>query len=571
MLDYLHIKNVALIDEQFINFSDGFNIVTGETGAGKSMVIDSINFVLGEKVSKDFIRKGAENAFVEVLFFLKDSTAMGIIKDMGIDIDSSNSIVITREFNKSGRTVCRVNGRIVTLNMIKDISSILIDIHGQHEHQSLLSSAKHIILLDRFCGEALQKLKDEFRVEYRNYRDIQNKIHQLSGDSQQRQQKIDLLQYQINEIESSNLRLGEEEELIQQKKLLSNSEKLSNGVDEINLLLNGDDSENIGALNQIDRASNLLKDLSDIDISISEISKSFENIAIQLGEAVLDLRHYSRNIEHNPQSLYEIEERLNLIYNLKKKYGSDISEILAYFEKIKNELEFISNSEDELKKLEYELKVQKSKLDNLCKNMSNIRKDRAELIQQRIENILTELEMKNAQFKIQIDTRNNFTDNGTDRVEFLISPNAGESLKPLAKIASGGEMSRVMLALKTVLADVDNVETLIFDEIDAGISGRTAQKVAEKMSYIAKNHQILCITHLPQIAAMADSHYLIEKIENQNNTVTNVYNLTPSQSVEELARLIGGAVITEATKIAAKEMKELATECKLEKFKNEFQ
>lgn len=557
MLEYLHIRNVALIDEQSINFSEGLNIITGETGAGKSMVIDSINFVLGEKVSKDFIRNGEKSALVEVLFFLKEQKIFESIKCLGIEIDDSNSLLISRELNKNGRTVSKINGRITTMSVIKDISSILIDIHGQHQHQSLLNPSKHIILLDQFCND-LQDLKDELHKEYKQYKDIQNSISQLSGDERERQQKIDILKYQVNEIEMTKLKIDEEETLLQQKKLLAGAEKLMTGIEEANILLTGGDTENMGAIDQVNRVAILFKELSNIDSGLIELSKLSENIYVQLQEAVIDIRHYNKNIEHNPQTLYEIETRLDVIYNLKKKYGSNIQEILTYYDKIKTQLDFILNSEEELQKLAKKLEIQENKISKLCEKMSKIRRLKSNEIQKQIETTLIELEMKSAKFQIQIEQKKEFTDNGWDKVEFLISTNIGEPLKALSKIASGGEMSRVMLALKTVLADVDNIETLIFDEIDTGVSGRTAQKVAEKMSYISKNHQVICITHLAQIAAMADNHYLIEKTEKDNKTLTKIYDLTSEQSISELARLIGGVSITKTTLIAAQEMKELA-------------
>lgn len=558
MLEYLHIKNVALIDEQFINFGEGLNILTGETGAGKSMIIDSINFVLGERVSRDFIRKGAENAFVEVLFFIKNIKTINMIESLNIEVDENNSLLISRELNKNGRTIFKINGKGATMNIIKEISSILIDIHGQHQHQSLLNDSKHIILLDQFCGNELQSLKDELHLEYQEYKNIQNDIKQLSGNEMERQQKIDIYRYQVDEIEAAKLKLGEEKELSNKKKLLSGAEKLISGIEEIGILLNGDDNYIQGAVSQINRINDLLKELSNIDISLSDLINQAENIELQIEDLSLNIRNYSRNIDHNPDELYEIETRLDLIYNLKKKYGSNIEEILKYYDKIKNQLDFIINSEAELKKLNQKLNLHRTKIIELCQKMSEIRKIKALQIEKQIEETLTELEMKSARFKIKLDQKEEFSENGFDKVEFLISANAGENLKPLAKIASGGEMSRVMLALKTVLADIDNIESLIFDEIDAGISGRTAQKVAEKMSFVSKNHQILCITHLPQIAAMADSHYLIEKLEQNNKTVTCIYDLNESESVSEIARLIGGALITQTTIIAAQEMKKLA-------------
>lgn len=557
MLDYLHIRNVALIDEQLINFAEGFNIITGETGAGKSMIIDSINFALGEKVSKDFIRTGQQNALVEVLFFLKHEKTIEAIKQLGIEIDAYNSVLITREINKSGRTICKINGCCATMNMVKEVSSILIDIHGQHEHQSLLNPSQHITLLDQFCGTNLQVLKDQLRKEYKHYKDIQNDIMSLSGDERQRQQKIDILQYQTNEIEAAQLKPDEEEELLIQRKILSSSEKLVKGIMEVSGLINGEEDTK-AAIDCISRSSQVLKDLTAIDPSLIELSKMLESIELQLEEVVHDVRNYSRNVEHNPQALYEIDARLDVIYGLKKKYGANIKEIIEYYEDIKTQLDFILNSEEKLQELTKQLNEQQAVILVLCQQISGIRKQEALLIQKQIEAILIELEMRSAKFSIQIENKADFSESGFDKVEFLISANAGEPLKPLARIASGGEMSRVMLAIKTVLADVDHIDTLIFDEIDTGISGRTAQKVAQKMKVISRNHQIIAITHLPQIAAMSDNHYLIEKLEKDGNTVTKVHDLTQEESVQELARLIGGVEITSATLLAANEMRQMA-------------
>lgn len=557
MLECLHIKNVALIDEQIINFSDGLNILTGETGAGKSMVIDSLNFVLGEKVSKDFIRTGETNAFVEALFYLKEDKTLKDIAELGIELASDKAVLITREINKNGRSVSKINGRTATMNMIKDLSAILIDIHGQHEHQSLLNSSKHIDLLDQFCGEQLQLLKNELKKEYRQYKDIQNNIRYLTGDERQREQKIDILQYQTNEIEQAALKPDEEEELFQKRKILVSSEKLSSGINEVNLLLNGGE-EAQGVIEQICRVKDVLKNLGNIDPVLGDMAKISEELEMQLEDFGLDVKRYNNDNEQNPEELYNIEQRLDLIYSLKKKYGSSVEEILKNYEKMKAELNFIINSEGELIKLNQQLKNQEAKILKLCEDMGVIRSSKAEKIQQQIENALIDLEMKNARFQINIERRNDFTENGLDKIEFLISANAGEPLKPLSKIASGGEMSRVMLALKSVLADVDKIETLIFDEIDTGVSGRTAQKVAQKMAYISDSHQILCITHLPQIAAMADNHYLIEKQENNGKTITKVFELEDDRAILELARLIGGVEITNSTIVAAKEMKFMA-------------
>lgn len=562
MLEQLHIKNVALIEESEISFGGGLNILSGETGAGKSMVIDSINFALGERAGRDFIRRGTEQAVVEAFFVSSDASVQNLLKEQGINQEEDNSILIKRVMNGNGKIQNKVNGSIVTVGMLKQLSEALIDIHGQHEHQSLLNPAKHIRLLDKFCGVELEALKAKLEVIYKKYRDIQRSIEKLSGNERERAHKMDLLQFQMEEISQAKLKKGEEAELYERKKILSNSEKVQKLSSHSLHLLNAGEP---AAMDQISEAMGYLADLQEIDGAAASIFETVEAAYAQLDDAVRELRRYYDNIESDPEEINQLENRLTVIYSLKKKYGNNIEEILEYYEEIKKEMEFISGSEEALQKLNAEKAVVKKELAILCSEMSKIRKKKALEIQALIAEELRELEMKNASFEIRVDRKNDLNAEGWDKVEFLISANLGEELKPLAKIASGGEMSRVMLALKTVLAGVDTIETFIFDEIDTGVSGRTAQKVAEKMALIGKNHQILCITHLPQIASMADKHFLIEKQAEDNKTTTHVYALESMEAVGEIARLIGGTEITQSTKKAAEEMKGLATEFKRRK------
>lgn len=561
MLLQLHIKNIALIEEAEIDFGKGLNILSGETGAGKSMVIDSVNFALGERISRDFIRKGEDQAVVEALFIMKDESFMQMLKDTGINAEEDGSVLIKRTINSNGRVLNKVNGSTVTAGMLNKLSEALIDIHGQHEHQSLLNPARHIRLLDQFLSEQLEEKKRRLEQLYKKYRQINKDMEKLNGDERSRVQKMDLLKFQIEEITQAQLKKDEEEELFERKRLLNNSEKINRlSSKALELLFEG--AENQSAVDMISEAMDCLEGLSDIDKGAEHVYKAIEGIYAQLDDLIREISKYKNNIEWSPEELDELEERLTLIYNLKRKYGGSIDEIKQYYKEIKIELDFISGSEESLKKLTAEKEELKKELVTLCSEISEIRKNKAYELQQKIEQELKELEMKNASFEINVERKNEFNADGWDKVEFLISANLGEELKPLAKIASGGEMSRVMLALKTVLAGVDNIETFIFDEIDTGVSGRTAQKVAEKMALIGRTHQVLCITHLPQIASMADSHFLIEKIAENQKTTTNVFALNLTQSADEIARLIGGAKITDSTRKAAQEMKSMAEEFK---------
>ncbi len=558
MLEHLHIKNVALITESEIDFEPGLNILSGETGAGKSMVIDSLNFALGERIGGNFVRKGEKSAVVEALFTVRDDTILKKLEQNGIKLEEDGTVLLTRTMNQSGKTICRINGSTVTVSMMRECAEGLMDIHGQHSHQSLLNTARHIQILDRFCGKKLEEEKQSFQTTYKKLKEIEKDLMQLMGDGKERVRKMDLLQFQMEEIGQAKLQIGEEEELLERRQILVNGEKIRNLTENSLLLLyHGTETES-SAIDQLSRALEEVSDLAEYDNTIQNIYTTLSSVYAQMDDAVRDLKHYADTISQEPEELESVEERLQLIYGLKRKYGGSIEEILDFYQKAEKELDFLSNSEEIVQKLNKQKKNIEQELMKQAEILSNIRKEKAKQIQKNIEQQLWDLEMKHGKFAIAIEDKKEISLHGKDKVEFLISANAGEELKPLAKIASGGEMSRVMLALKTVLAEADSIEVFIFDEIDTGVSGRTAQKVAEKMALIGKSHQIICITHLPQIAAMADHHFLIEKTTQQEKTITTVKPLNEEESAHEIARLIGGAKMTQATWTAAKELKEKA-------------
>lgn len=561
MLDNLQIRNIALIDEAFIDFGKGLNILSGETGAGKSMIIDSVIFLLGGRATKDIIRVGADKATVTGIFNIQNTETVKSLEDVGVIVEPDGNLLLMRSINTEGKSVCRINGQAATVGMLKQAAEFLIDIHGQHEHQSLLNPSKHIIQLDKFCAAELEPQKELLSSAYKQYRSIVKSMSSLSGDERERRHKIDLLQFQVNEIEAAKLYPDEDVDLIEKRKILSSYERLSSYVDEILSLLYEDDDDD-SALDKISKGITQLSHVCELDKAMEESLSRLESVSAELDDITRDIRLYFGNLESDPRELYRLEKRLDLIYSLKRKYGNSVSEILDYYKKTQEQLEFIKNSEQEIIRLQIEKDKYESQIVQLCDKITQIRQQNALIIQSKIGETLHELGMKDAKFKILISKKKDFTANGQDDVEFLISANVGEELKPMSKIASGGEMSRVMLALKTVLTDKNENSTFIFDEIDTGVSGRTAQMVAEKLALIATDNQILCITHLPQIAAMADNHFLIEKTSTLEKTITNVTNMDDTEIISELARLTGGAKITKSTLKSAAEMKDLAATLK---------
>lgn len=556
MLEELSIKNIALIKNADIFFKEGLNILSGETGAGKSMVLGALGFVLGGRGSRELVRNGEEKAYVEAAFTDISKQALQTAAELGIECDDG-CLIIKRTITYDGKTTNRINGSPVTVSMIRQISENLIDIHSQREHQSLLDPSKHIDILDSFCMPEIEGYKEELSGLNTQYRAVLKKLKSISGSTEEKERRIDLLKYKISEIEESRLKAGEEDELMERRKMLNNAEKLlkySNTC--LELLVYGTD-ESQAAADKTGEALRLVSLIASVDKSASGICGELENAYAQIQDASQFLKDFSENLSSNPAEIDEVEERLDLIYRLKRKYGSTIEEILSQKDAAQEELKFIENSEE----LRTEYTEQKDKLmkkiKNICSKMNVLRNEKARIVEKEIEKQLFDLEMKNAEFCINVTRKDTFSAKGADDVEFYISANAGEEMKPLSKTASGGEMSRIMLGLKTVTAGIDNIDTFVFDEIDSGVSGKTAQKVAEKMAFISKSQQIICITHLPQIAAMADRHFYIEKKSEEGHTTSNVYLLEKDDQIKELARLIGGHP-TEIVMKAALEMKELS-------------
>jgi len=554
MLEHLKVSNVALIEEATIDFAPGLNILSGETGAGKSIVIDSINFVLGGRVSKDFIRTGAETADVDAFLTISHKGLIEQIVALGVEIDSDNALLIHRSHSIKGRSVVKANGKLITVGMLRDIAVLLMDVHGQHGHQSLLNPTKHLQLLDRFCQNDLESKKARLSGYISNYRTLLKNMADISGGSETKEHTIEMYKFQIQEIEAAKLTPDEEEQLAERRKVLANAEKITYYATGAAELLGGEG----GVMDKMARVLEYADSIVTLDSNQKNMANETVGAYACVEEISREFARYSESLEHNPQELEEIEARLDQIYRLRQKYGRNASQIIEYYDEICHKLEIIEGSQEELARLALEKKSLEKEIGRCCMEMSKIRKDAAKILEAQIESILKDLGMKDARFVIEITTRSEFGPSGFDRAEFLISANVGEDLKPLSEIASGGEMSRVMLALKTALANYDTIETFIFDEIDAGISGRTAQQVAEKLSMISRNHQILCITHLPQIAAMGDVNFLIEKNLVGERTLTHVHKLEGEGKVDEITRLIGGAAITTTTEKAAREMIKLA-------------
>ncbi|MCL2874488.1 MAG: DNA repair protein RecN [Defluviitaleaceae bacterium] len=554
MLEVLHIKNAALIEEAEIHFDSGLNIISGETGAGKSMLVGAINMLFGERSGSDFIRQGADRAYVEGFFRLSNNMVL-LFSDMGINAEE-NTLLISRSIGTDGKSNCRVNGRVVTVGMLKEVAAYLVDIHSQHQTRSLMNPQRHIELLDVFCDEIMTDVKKQLRIHIDDYKDIIKKIDEITGDEKDRDKAVEFLRFQYDELTNANIKEDEEETLSARRQTLIGYERIIKNSTSALLALS--DIESGGAIDKIYRASTNIADLSKSDSNAEPMLENIKTISAMTDDLIRELRRYMDGLTSSPEELDDIEARLTLIGTLKRKYGGSVQSILKYYSDIANRLDSFANEEESLKKLAIDKKDCLQKVIELCDKLTAERKNAAAVIKGQMENHLSELGMKNAKFDILIERKKTFSSNGCDNVEFMISANIGEPLKPLAKIASGGEMSRIMLALKTILAYADNTPTFIFDEIDTGISGRTAQQVAEKLTLISGSHQIICITHLPQIAAMADRHYLIEKSGDDTKTITNIAELNDNESVEELARLLGGVEITDATLTAAHEMREMA-------------
>ena len=527
MISSLHIKNIGIIEDLSIDFNKGLNVLTGETGAGKTLIIDSLQIISGGRFSKEMIRKGENNSFVELCLYCPEN-------EKAIE----GNIIVSREINANGKNMCKINGRMVTVNELKDFMKQFIEIHGQNDNQNLLDSKLHLKYLDGFIGtEILGKDKETYRTLYNRYLEIKEELKQNYGDDKERQRKLDLLRYQTEEIEQAKLKENEEEGLEEKRKLFLNSEKIVENLAEADSVL----SEN--TIDSLSMAIRALEKIEGIDKKYEKVSNSLKSAYYELQELARDINGYKEDVYFDEQERNAIEERLDTIYSLKRKYGNSIQEILEYNKQIQEEIEHIENLEEYNKKLKAEQKKIEKEMNILGKKMSTVRTEYAENLSKSINQELVDLEMKNAKINVKVEYKEEeFFKTGKDVVKFYITTNLGEDEKELSKIASGGEMSRTMLAIKKVLADTDKIPVLVFDEIDTGISGKAANSVATKLKAIAKKHQVMCISHLPNIAAVADYNYFISKNVKEERTKTQIRLLKENEVIEEIARISSGEI-----------------------------
>ncbi|MCR5419457.1 MAG: DNA repair protein RecN [Lachnospiraceae bacterium] len=555
MLLNLHVKNIALIDEVEIDFGKGLNILTGETGAGKSLIIDSVNFALGKRMPRDVIRDDSQYALCELIFSADSDFIIKKLEELDIPMEDGE-IIIQRKL-KNGRNSIRINGETASASTLKELSSVLIDIHGQHEHQSLLYKSKHKEILDGYCGDGLSNLLDKIRLKYNEYIDISNEYENAGNNDLDKDKEVALARFEIDEIIKAAVKEGEAEQLEAEYRKLSNARKIAEAVGFAHRNSGYDDDSSAGAL--VGRALSRLKSVSEYDDNILELVSELSDIDGLLNDFNRSVAAYEDELDASEEKFAQTEERLNVVNHIRSRYGNTVTEIEQYLADKQRLLEKYSDYDAYLAELNKEYVRVKNELEVLCEQASKIRNTEAVVLAEKIKESLVDLNFLDVRFEISVTAdREKLSADGFDTVEFMISTNPGEKIRPLTEVASGGELSRIMLALKSVLADRDNVETLIFDEIDTGISGRTAQKVSEKLKLLSKKHQIICITHLPQIAAMADDHFEIHKAVDNDRTRTNVVLLEEKASVNELARMIGGVEITQNVIESAKEMKRLA-------------
>ena len=546
MLSLLHIENIAVIECADISFDGGFNVLTGETGAGKSIVIDAISAILGERAYRDMIRTGTSKASVRAVF--TDVPELKWFEENGVPYESET--MIQREVYLDGKNVCRVNGTLVTVSILHKLGIQLINIHGQHDSASLFDEANHLRFLDDFAEN--EAIRQDYAEKYAAVEKLRREIDHLTMDESEKLRRMETLKYQIEEISKANLEPGEDEQLESRRKLLQNAEKLSNGMnDAVENLYGGDDSD--GAASMLAAAERALAKISKFDDSIAALHEKVADLMYQVQDVAEEVRDAMDDLSYSAGELDQIEERLDTIHKLRRKYGATCEDILAYLDRAKNELDEIEFADDHLERLKGKLHKAEKQAWDAAKALRENRKTVSVTLSQRILTELTQLDMPRVQFSCEF-TELELTPNGADAVAFYMSANAGEALKPMSKVASGGELARIMLAMKNVLAEQDHVNTLIFDEVDTGVSGRAAQKVAEKLKAVAQHKQVLCVTHLPQLAAMGDTHLLIAKSERAGRTYTTVTPLDLEGRKKELARIIGGANITETTLKSAEEM-----------------
>ncbi len=554
MLTNLKISDIAIIKEAVIDFDSGLNVLTGETGAGKSIIIDAINAILGERTSRELIRTGSSSAEVSAFFENINDDVVAILNEFGIACEEDKSLLISRKISLDGKNFCKINGASVTVSMLKKIGQVLINVHGQLDNHNLLNEELHYTYIDNFAENS--DIFEDYLNAYNEYCSLKRRYDNLIVNESEKARKIDLLTYQIKEIEDAGIKIGEWEEIEKRKKILQNAEQLISFVSNAVEIINGNDNFS-GVADMLNAASSALVKASTLDETLNDISNSVAEMSYNIADCASELNSFLYSLDVDPNELDIIEERLDFLFKLSKKYGKNETEILEFLEKAQKELEDITFSDKLKEKLEVELNEKYNLMDKTSQKLSSNRKKLGEIFIQKVKDELAFLDMASISFKV-VQNRKSFDETGADEIYFLISANAGEEPKPLSKIASGGELSRIMLAIKNVLASKDNVQTLIFDEVDTGVSGRAAQKIGIKLKEVSKNRQVLCVTHLAQIACFADNHFLISKSENDNKTYTKVENLDNDGKIYELARIIGGIEKTQTSIDAAAEMIENA-------------
>ena len=551
MLELLHIENIAIIEAADIEFAPGFNALTGETGAGKSIVIDSLSAVLGQRTSRELIRTGADKAFVSAAF---SGVAPELAEELGIQPEADGTLLLQREIQTDGKNVCRVNGRPVTVSQLRALGAKLLNIHGQHDGQQLLDEEQHIVYLDSF-GKT-EKLKETYTMKYKRFTDIRRQIQSLQMDEAEKARRVDTLKYQIEELRRAKLKPGEEEELTTRRGMLRNAEKFLDAVAGADYALNGDDSGG-GALSALRQAQDALGAVRHLDDGFGQLYERLSEAYSEVYDIAATVEDKRGELDVSPGELDRVEGRMDQLYRLKKKYGATVEDMLDYLERCQTELAQIEDAGDTLERLEQELSRAEKETRQAAQALSDARRAAAERLTEQILTELQQLDMGKIRFAVDFAEKP-LDGDGMDAVRFLMSANTGEALRPIHKIASGGELARIMLAMKNVLSEQDHVGTMVFDEVDTGVSGRAAQKVAEKMARISRSKQVLCVTHLPQLAAMADTHFSVEKGEKNGRTYTEVRRLEREQRRQELARLTGGSHVSQTMLDGAEELLEQA-------------
>lgn len=549
MLSELYIENIAVIEKSNINFSEGLNALTGETGAGKSIVIDSIGAVLGFRTSRELIRTGAEKAVVTALFTDVSERTKQFLADIGIDCEGE--VLVSRELTLSGKNNCRINGKVCTVAMLKDLGKLLINIHGQHESYELMSPDLHIRYIDALGGN--DALLEEYKESFENYKDLLSQLKKRRSDEQERSRRIDILRFQIEELQSADIAIGERDELMVKRTALSNVERIKEGLYAATYKLGGDMTEGSPALSLLDDASSDLSSVSRYHQDIESIFERLSNLTYELKDIYAECDDILNDMDSDPELLDTVETRLELLNNLSKKYGSTEEEMLAFLSDAEEELNTLLNFEEHFEMLQVNCDKAFDKATKIAEKLSEKRRKTSELFCKSVSNEMHFLDMPNAVLAVE-QNKTELYELGADTIEFLISANVGEPPKPVAKIASGGELSRMMLAIKTVLSEADPTDTLIFDEVDSGVSGSAAERIGMKLKEVSKSTQVLCVTHLPQIAAQAENHYKITKKIQDGRTFTSVDTLSSDGRVEELARIMGGVTVTDSARDYAREL-----------------